>query len=115
MARARFAEVAAALTGVRRRFYTRGWVLGASGNFSAVIARDPLRLALTASSVHKGLLSPEDILQCDDRGAVVANGVSNGRARAHSSRTSTRDALPARPSAETLLHLEIARRRGAAA
>jgi len=74
-------------------------VLGTSGNFSAVLSRTPLRLAITASSLPKGALRASDILQCDDQARVVAH---RGRARST-------------PSAETLLHLEIVRRRGAGA
>lgn len=75
--------------------YVRGWALGTSGNFSAVISRRPLRLAITASSVAKGALRPSDILECDEHGRVV------GRR--------------GKPSAETLLHIEIVRRRRAGA
>ena len=96
MARTASAEIAARLAAVGRRFYARGWALGTSGNFSAVVSRDPLRLAITASGVHKGELLPAHILQCDERGAVV------NRRRG-------------KPSAETLLHVEIARRRAAGA
>jgi methylthioribulose-1-phosphate dehydratase len=71
-------------------------VLGTSGNFSAVVSRKPLRLAITASSLPKGTLRASDILECDEHGKVV--GKSKGK-----------------PSAETLLHVEIARRRGAGA
>ena len=99
MARERVAEVASRLVGIGRRFYTRGWVLGTSGNFSAVVSRTPLRLAITASSVHKGELRAADILLCDEHGTAI------GR----TSRASRK------PSAETLLHLEIARRRQAGA
>jgi len=91
-----FASAARDLAAVGRRFYARGWVLGTSGNFSTVVAGSPLRLAITASSVHKGQLRPADILPVDDRGTVV------GR-------------RSAKPSAETLLHVEIIRRRGAGA
>src|SRR6185295_10876658 len=77
-------------------FYTRGWALGTSGNFSAVVAHEPLRLAITASSVSKRELAARDILLCDSRGELVRQGA-------------------ARPSAETLLHVELATRRGAAA
>src|SRR5215831_12965514 len=94
MARA-FATAARQLAEVGKRFYARGWVLGTSGNFSAVVARKPLRLAITASSLPKGGLAPSDILQCDERGQVV------GR--------------KGKPSAETLLHVEVVRRRGAGA
>jgi methylthioribulose-1-phosphate dehydratase len=92
-------DVASQLVDVGRRFYTRGWVLGTSGNFSLVVSRRPLRLAITASSVHKGHLTRADILECDERGNVVRGG---GRASR-------------KPSAETLLHVAIAKRRGAGA
>lgn len=78
-----------------RDFYARGWAEGTSGNFSAVVSRDPLRLAVTASGVDKGLLGPEHILEVDESGSVV-----NGSGR---------------PSAETLLHLTVVRARGAGA
>jgi methylthioribulose-1-phosphate dehydratase len=71
-------------------------VLGTSGNFSAVVSRQPLRLAITASSVAKGALRPSDILECDEYGRAV--GRRGGR-----------------PSAETLLHVAVAARRGAGA
>lgn len=85
------------LAGIGRRFYERGWVLGTSGNFSVVLSRDPLRLAITASAVHKGALRPNHILRLD------------GDGRVHGRRT------PFRPSAETALHLEVVRRRDAGA
>jgi methylthioribulose-1-phosphate dehydratase len=103
MAREEFATTAARLVDIGRRFYARGWALGTSGNFSAVVSRAPFRLAITASSVHKGQLRRGDILQCDERGALVGRG--SGR----------RGIVPNRPSAETLLHIEIARLRGARA
>jgi len=89
------ATVADALVAVGRRFYARGWVLGTSGNFSAVVSQNPLRLAITASSLDKGALDPSHILHIGADGVVVS-GIG-------------------RPSAETLVHLEIVRRRGACA
>jgi methylthioribulose-1-phosphate dehydratase len=89
----RFSAVAASLAEIGRAFYERGWALGTSGNFSRVINRDPLRLAITSSSVDKSRLAAEDILQVDEDGKVVGG---NGR-----------------PSAETLLHLMVVRLRGA--
>jgi methylthioribulose-1-phosphate dehydratase len=83
------------LCGVGRQFYERGWVMGTSGNFSVVLSAQPLRLAITSSSVHKGTLQPEQILEVDEQGRVISG----------------RD----KPSAETLLHLEIVRARGARA
>jgi methylthioribulose-1-phosphate dehydratase len=89
------ATIADALVAVGRRFYARGWVMGTSGNFSAVVSEDPLRLAITASSLDKGALDPSHILHIGADGVVVSG--------------------TGRPSAETLLHLEIVRRRGACA
>ena len=70
-------------------FYHRGWVLGTSGNFSAVIERDPLRLAITSSSVDKGRLTADQILEIDNNGLVLPGGAQG------------------KSSAETLLHLAI--------
>src|SRR5438132_7105064 len=41
----------AALAELARAAHARGWALGTSGNFSAVLGRDPLRLAITPSGV----------------------------------------------------------------
>lgn len=90
-----FAELAARLAEVGRQCYARGWALGTSGNFSAVVSRDPLRLAITSSGVDKGALTSDQIVEIDDRGTVVG-GVG-------------------RPSAEVSLHLAITRARGAGA
>ena len=99
-----FRHATAALAGIGRRFYDRGWVLGTSGNFSAVISRDPLRLAITSSAAHKGRLDSGHFLRIDEDGRVA--GEAAGRPR----RT------PAgKPSAEARLHLEIVRLRGAGA
>ena len=87
-------SVSKELAAIGRRFYARGWVQGTSGNFSAVVGRDPLRLAITASSVHKGQLRGAHILEVDGDTAIVGS--------------STRA-----PSAEARLHVEIARRRNA--
>jgi methylthioribulose-1-phosphate dehydratase len=95
---ASFPEAASALAAVGRRFYARGWVLGTSGNFSTVVSRRPLRLAITSSSLPKGALRASDILECDEHAGVVAPRRTRRR-----------------PSAETLLHVEIARRRDAGA
>src|SRR4029079_17277803 len=89
-------DLAEQLIGIGRRFDARGWVLGTSGNFSAVVRRDPLRLAITPSAAFKGELDPAHILEIDDSGAVT-----NGR--------------ESRPSAEAQLHLGVVRARGAGA
>jgi len=90
-----FAELAAQLAEIGRQCYARGWALGTSGNFSAVVNRDPLRLAITTSGVDKGTLSVGEIVEIDERGKVVAGS--------------------GRPSAEASLHLAIARARRAGA
>ena len=91
-----FADVARRLAEVGRRFDARGWVLGTSGNFSAVVATAPLRLAITASGLSKGELTPEQILEIDDRCTIVGSHAG-------------------KPSAEAQLHVEIVRGRGAGA
>lgn len=90
-----FAELATQLAEIGRECHARGWALGTSGNFSAVINRDPLRLAITPSGVDKARLSAAQIVEIDGRGQVVT-----GRGG---------------PSAEARLHLTIARVRGAGA
>jgi methylthioribulose-1-phosphate dehydratase len=114
MAHGRFSAVASELVEVGRRFYTRGWALGTSGNFSVVTAREPLRVAITASSLPKGQLRKRDILECDEHAIVVTPRSTNGAAAGRTSSTRRRDG-DRRPSAETLLHIEIARVRGAGA
>jgi methylthioribulose-1-phosphate dehydratase len=89
-------QIAAALANTGSEFHFRGWVLGTSGNLSAVVQRDPLRLAITASGVDKGALRAEHILVIDEN-AFVISGPS------------------AKPSDESLLHLRIVKERGAAA
>jgi methylthioribulose-1-phosphate dehydratase len=88
-------KTAKALAELGQRLYARGWALGTSGNFSAVVSRRPLRLAITASGHDKRTLRPSQILTVD------ADGKALGRS--------------GRPSAETLLHVTIARARGAGA
>jgi methylthioribulose-1-phosphate dehydratase len=83
-----FHEAAAALAAIGRRFDARGWVLGTSGNFSALVLRAPLAIAITRSGAHKGTLSADDILEIDESAHVAGGG-------------------PGSPSAETRLHLEI--------
>ena len=90
-----FADTAGQLSDLSRLFYSRGWVLGTSGNFSAVLTAEPLRLAITTSGVDKGLLESTDIVAIDDQARVVEGS--------------------GRPSAEAALHLAIVRSRGAGA
>jgi methylthioribulose-1-phosphate dehydratase len=89
-------ESAHRLFEVGRRFDARGWVLGTSGNFSVVLQREPMRLAITCSGASKGDLNPDLILEIDESCRVTGTGA-------------------ARPSAEARLHVEIVRARGAGA
>jgi methylthioribulose-1-phosphate dehydratase len=91
----RHATLARQLAAVGRDFYARGWMLGTSGNLSAVSSLAPLRLAITASGAHKGTLTPAQVLQIDEHGAVMRES--------------------GRPSDETRLHLTVVRQRGAGA
>jgi methylthioribulose-1-phosphate dehydratase len=90
-----FADLASQLAEIARQCHARGWALGTSGNFSAVVSRDPLRLAITTSGVDKGTLTAGEIAEIDEQGKVVAGS--------------------GRPSAESSIHVAIARARGAAA
>jgi methylthioribulose-1-phosphate dehydratase len=90
-----FPALARQLADIGRHCYERGWALGTSGNFSAVVSKEPLTLAITTSSVDKGLLEPAHIVAIDE-----------GRRVLHGSGT---------PSAEAALHLAIVRSRGAGA
>jgi methylthioribulose-1-phosphate dehydratase len=89
------AELASRLVEIARQCHARGWALGTSGNFSAVVNREPLRLAITPSGVDKGALSVKQIVEVDGHGQVVAGS--------------------GRPSDEASLHLAIVRARGAGA
>jgi methylthioribulose-1-phosphate dehydratase len=91
-----FAAAAGNLAELSHNFYARGWVLGTSGNFSTVLSRDPLQLAITPSGVDKGSLTADEILLIDERGEVVSTHA-------------------AKPSDETPLHLMIATSRSAGA
>ena len=84
------------LAEIGRRFDARGWVLGTSGNFSVVVSRDPLRLAITPSGISKGDLTADSMVEIDQAGRLTTPG-------------------PERPSAEALLHVEIVRARNAGA
>jgi len=83
------------LAAIAAEFHGRGWMLGTSGNLSAVLERDPLRLAITASGLDKGALLPEQIISIDEQ----ARAGSNGR----------------KPSDESPLHVRIVKERQAGA
>ena len=90
-----FPELASNLAAIARSFHARGWLLGTSGNLSAVVQREPLRLAMSPSGVDKGELLPNQMLLIDDQ----AQPLSDSR----------------KPSDESLLHIQIVKERGASA
>jgi methylthioribulose-1-phosphate dehydratase len=91
-----FGDIASALVAISQSFYSRGWALGTSGNFSAVLSQDPMRLAITPSGVDKGELNAEQIL-------TIGPEINKT------------DSLNEKPSAEALLHVEVVRTRRAGA
>jgi methylthioribulose-1-phosphate dehydratase len=90
------ADAADELVRLGTDFHRRNWMLGTSGNLSAVLSRDPMRVAITASSIDKGRMNARPILEVDGEGAMTRSAEG-------------------KPSAETLLHLEVIRSTGAAA
>jgi methylthioribulose-1-phosphate dehydratase len=90
-----FEATAIELARLARNLSRRGWLLGTSGNLSAVVARDPLRLAVTPSGVDKGALRAEQLLLVGETGDVLGG--------------------EGKPSAELPLHLELVRSHGAGA
>ena len=91
-----FEQIASSLAATARDFYSRGWLLGTSGNLSAVVDREPLRLAMSPSGADKGALGAEQILTIDEQARVVSDP-------------------PGRPSDESPLHIRIIQERGAGA
>jgi len=91
----RVIELASSLAEAAKGFYQRGWALGTSGNFSAVVSSEPLRLVITSSGVDKGRVTTDQFMQIDGDGNVVAG--------------------EGRPSDETKLHLTIVRQKSAQA
>ena len=91
----KLSEIEILLAELGRTFYARGWALGTSGNFSAVVGRDPFRIAITSTGLDKGSLTPDQLVQVDANGTVTEG---SGQA-----------------SAETALHLVVVRAREAGA
>ena len=89
-------EIARGIVAVAREFHGRGWLMGTSGNLSAVVQREPLRLAITASGVDKGELSAQQVIMIDEEARLL-------------------DQYEGKPSDESLLHVCIAKERGAGA
>lgn len=82
--------------------HSRGWSLATSSNYSVRLSSDPLRLLVTASGKHKDRLTTDDFVLIDETGAPA--GVSQPE-------SSTEN----KPSAETMLHVVLAKEAGAGA
>jgi len=91
-----FEEIAGGLAAVAKGFHARGWLLGTSGNLSAVVQREPLQIAMSPSGADKGELRPEQILSIDEHNHIV--GQQGGK-----------------PSDESLLHIRVVKQLGAGA
>jgi methylthioribulose-1-phosphate dehydratase len=83
-----------ALRRVGRFLFRRGWSMGTSSNYSILLSREPFELLLTASGKDKGRLKKSDFVVVGEAGQL--------RAAAHGEKA----------SAETGLHLVLARRPG---
>ena len=81
-------SLALGLAAISHEFHSRGWALGTSGNYSAVLSRNPLRLLITSSGLDKSQLSHSDFLEINEAGKALSG---NGK-----------------PSAETALHVMLA-------
>ena len=90
-----FDVAAAGLVATARDFHARGWAPATSGNYSAVLSRDPLRLAVSASGADKGTLEPGQFVTVDAEGQRLSG--------------------TGRPSDETGLHLAVVKARDAGA
>src|SRR6476659_347854 len=93
---ANFAEITASLAAIAKGFHARGWLLGTSGNLSAVVSRDPLCLAMSPSGVDKGELTGDQVLLINEQAQVLSE-------------------CGGKTSDETLLHLQIVKDRQAGA
>jgi methylthioribulose-1-phosphate dehydratase len=85
--------LASLLANIARDFHRRGWALGTSGNYSVALRSDPLQLLITSSGRDKSTLTERDFLEIDAESRLLAG--------------------TGMPSAETFLHLCVARARNA--
>jgi methylthioribulose-1-phosphate dehydratase len=90
-------EAVAEMIALGQAFYSKGWNLATSSNYSAVIGREPFQLLMTASGKHKSALTSEDFVLVNEKLKVVQSDGSPS--------TST-----LKPSAEAALHMAIAKR-----
>ena len=72
-----------------RLFHSRGWSVGTSSNYSAVLSNDPVELIVTASGKDKGRLERHDFVHTGPDGKPIETGQPKS-------------------SAETMLHVVLA-------
>lgn len=92
------AALGQSLCRVARDLAAQGWCQGTAGNFSATLSREPLRLLITRSGLHKRHLEPEGLMIAGPGGQPADGEASQ----------------PSAPSAEAALHAVIVQRTGAA-
>lgn len=85
--RENFHRLSREISSAGENFYSHGWVMGTSGNLSAVVSQEPMLLAITGSGLDKGHLSPDHVILIDEQMNVL-QGKYN-------------------PSAETALHIAL--------
>jgi methylthioribulose-1-phosphate dehydratase len=79
-----FHEISSSLVATANSLHSRGWLLGTSGNLSAVVDREPLRLAITPSGADKGELTTEQVLLIDENcNSVGAEGKPSDESPLH--------------------------------
>jgi methylthioribulose-1-phosphate dehydratase len=84
----------AELADIKAELAERDWFMGTSGNLAIKVSDDPLHFLVTASGKDKRKRTDEDFLLVDDVGSAV-------------------EETHLKPSAETLLHVEIYRKTNA--
>ena len=93
----------AELIKVSKNFYSRGWMLGTSGNLSILIQEEPLEFLITASGNDKGELTEEDFLVVNQDGHCIEKETRSDEI-VSGCRGVGVSGLEKKPSAETLLH-----------
>jgi methylthioribulose-1-phosphate dehydratase len=90
-----FSHLAHSLVSIAGKLHARGWLMGTSGNLSAVVEREPLQLAITPSGADKGEMTENQILLIDQEARAIDR--------------------KGKPSDESLLHIEIVKNRSCGA
>jgi methylthioribulose-1-phosphate dehydratase len=86
-------------------FYSKGWNLATSSNYSAVISANPLRLIMTASGKHKGELTNSDFVVVDENLQTVSlPGLTNTENLKPSAEAALHAALAKIPGVKAVLH-----------